>query len=335
MKTSSRCGLTLVELLAVIAIIGLLLGLLLPAVQSARETARRTQCGNKIRQLTLAILRCQSATGAFPSGVKSVRANTSGGVARFSEPARQSEQWSVMILPYLDDQPRYLEFDVAAGFVGAFADTGSNKLFQFQPNSAFRCPSDPLAGSQEISSNYMAVGGGGVDARGTAADQVWARAGHPCCYDRVMFNNGLMFVNSRITPGHVRDGLSNVFLMAETRYQMSQGGAVSYSQIQPGYESHYSSWATALRSGNLSGDCCTSATTLVHAVDGINSSRLDPTREWTYDVQTRTFGSHHLGGCFAALADGSTHFLNEQMDINVYRRLSIRDDDLPLGGFSP
>lgn len=333
---SQRRGFTLVEILATVAIVGLLVALLLPAVQGAREASRRTQCANNMRQLGIAILHSERSNSAFPAGIKSVRQDTTGRVARFSEPANQREPWSVMILPFLDDLPRFARFDIQSGFAGSFREAVSNKVAQFEPNAAFRCPSYPYASSQASNSNYMAVGGGGVDARGTPADQVWARSGAPECYDRVMFNNGLVFANSRISSGHVRDGLSNVYLVAETKYQMSPEGALAYSQIShPVYAQEYFSWATSLRAGNSQNDCCTSTSMILHAVDGINSSQLDPTKEWTVDVQTRVFGSHHAGGCFVAMADGSTHFLFEQIDINVYRRLANRSDGLPLGGFSP
>lgn len=336
--TCRRRGFTLVELLAVIAIIGLLLGLLLPAVQAARESARRTTCANKIRQLALALIHFQESHGAFPAGLKSPRhpAASVGQRATFGSFGNLTEPWSVMILPQMGDLPQFSGFNPQAGFAGTFGDSSAaNWIRQFQPNSAFQCPSDPHSTPQAANTNYMAVGGGGVDALGSPSDQVWARSGHPCCTARVMFNNGLIFINSQIRPGHVRDGLSNVYLLAETKYQMLGAGAVAHAEIQPGYKRQYYSWATSARAGNTSGDCCTSTTTITHAVDGINSSRLNPTREWTIDIQTRLFGSNHLGGCMAAMAGGSTHFLDDQMDINVYRRLSIRNDGLPVGGFEP
>jgi prepilin-type N-terminal cleavage/methylation domain-containing protein len=338
--TPSRRGLTLVELLAVIAIIGLLVAFLMPALQSARESSRRTTCSNKIRQIALAAIQFQETQGAFPAGLKSPcrpPTSTPGQIASFDSFSALTEPWSVMILPQMGDMPRFSGFNPQAGFAGTFSDSGANRTSQFQPNSAFHCPSDPNSVPQSANTNYMAVGGGGVDARGTSADQVWARANNACCYSRVMFNNGLIFVNSQIRPGHVRDGFTNVFLIAETKYQMLQAGAVAYAQWynDASYATEYPSWATSLRASNVHGDCCVSVTTVMHAVDGINSSRVDPTREWTLNDQTRLFGSNHLGGCMVAMAAGSTHFLDEQMDINVYRQLAIRNDGLPSGGFSP
>ena len=76
-------------------------------------------------------------------------------------------------------------------------------------------------------------------------------------------------------------------------------------------------------------------TTTSAAVDGINTSDYDPSRDIDTWTLTRTFGSHHPEGCHVALVDGSVHFLSEVMDINVFRDLGARDDRAPLGGFNP
>lgn len=283
------------------------------------------------------MIRYQESQKLFPTGLNSPRFPPAapGQVARFSGPAALTEPWSVMILPHLDDLPRFAGFDPQAGFVGVFGESAANKTRQFEPNPAFQCPSYRYSTPQSPNTNSMAIGGGGVDAAGSPSNQVWARSGAACCGARVMFNNGLVFINSRVTPAHVRDGLLNVFLVAETKYQMLGAGAVAHARIQPGYQHQYLSWATSVRAGNANNDCCTATTTITHAVDGINSSRRDPSREWTIDDQTRLFGSNHVGGCMVGMAGGSIHFLDEQMDINVYRSLAIRNDGLPVGGFAP
>ena len=118
-----RLGFTLVELLVVIAIIGVLVALLLPAVQAARESARRTQCVNNLKQIGLACQNFESSTGAFPSA--------GGSVAEFQDAASQAgplygyeyASWMFQVLPYIEQQGLYDLRNVTGGG-NAFTDTG-------------------------------------------------------------------------------------------------------------------------------------------------------------------------------------------------------------------
>lgn len=336
MGRNRTIGFSLVEVLVVIAIIGVLVALLLPAVQAAREAARRMHCSNNLKQISLAILNYENAYKTFPAGLYSQRAITSGGVARFSDALGQSAPWSVVILPFFDDASLFAQFIKNGGYVGVFSETSSNRDLQFRPNLAFHCPTDSNSTPQTANSNYMAVGGGGIDSLGNPSDEVWVRADPAnCCPQRVMFNNGMIYVNSKIKSRHVTDGTSNVYLVAETKYQPIEEGTKVFNAQFPGYSGEFYSWAGGLRAGNASGDCCTSTTTITHAVDGINSSAYDPRLTFTPDPVTRMCGSNHAGGCQVAMVDGSVHFLSEDMDINVYRDLAARADGLPLAGDYP
>tara|TARA_B100000809_G_scaffold259273_1_gene303976 strand:- start:668 stop:1771 length:1104 start_codon:yes stop_codon:yes gene_type:complete len=325
-------GFTLVELLVVIVIIAILMALLLPAVQTAREAARRVKCANRLKQLALAVHNYHTSHEKFPIGVGSKREDTSGAICRFSAAADSTAPWSVLILPYMEQESRYRALNDNQGFHGTYGDTVKHAE-QFRPNPNFQCPSDPNSTIDASNSNYLAVGGGGIDALGSEYDEVWCRSGHPCCYKRVMFNNGIFFVNSDIRVGLVRDGTSNVYMLAESRYQPMPGGAATYSQ--PGYKDDHFTWSGGLRAGNSYNDCCTLTTTITHAVDSINSSDYDPTGELLFEPVTRTFGSFHWGGCHVAMADSSVHFLSDSMDINVHRDLGARDDGYPLSGYHP
>jgi prepilin-type N-terminal cleavage/methylation domain-containing protein len=115
-------GLTLVELLAVIAIVGVLVGLLLPAVQAAREAARRVQCGNNLRQLTLAVLRHEDTTATFPP-------STTGPPGKWS--------YLAVILPYLEQANLQRPVD----FSKAWFDAPNLEFLQDHPLVVAKCPS--------------------------------------------------------------------------------------------------------------------------------------------------------------------------------------------------
>lgn len=146
-----------------------------------------------------------------------------------------------------------------------------------------------------------------------------------------MFSNGIFFVNSAVHFSDIRDGASNTMLLGETRYQQRPNGALALNN--PGYVNDYPAWASALRAGTLSGHCCTSTTMVANAVDGINSLDFDGNKQFDPAPVTRALSSFHPGGCIVALADGSVHFLFEEMDINVYRDLAARADGGPVSGF--
>ena len=308
-------GFTLIELLVVIAIIGILIALLLPAVQAAREAARRLQCSNNLKQIGLALHNYHSAHKVFPPGgiTKLTACLLVGNSAKDG-----GAPWTVFILPFLEAQNRYDQYN----FKGSFADlywtpTADNFKVQFQPNSAFQCPSDTNSASDVCNSNYFGCQGGGVQG--------------PLCQattpGRVFFNNGVFFNNSAVKIGHVSDGTSNVFMVGETRY----------CPIKPGYpDGAYASWDSSLRV--YPSDPSPAPQGLGAAWEGINSAAWNtwnPARRFTGDVASSTFGSGHSGGANFAMADGSVHFVAETIDLTVYRGLGARDDGLPAGGWNP
>jgi prepilin-type N-terminal cleavage/methylation domain-containing protein len=313
-----RRGFTLVELLVVIAIIALLMGLLLPAVQGVRESARRSTCMNNIRQLSLACQQHVTQTGAFPPG----------GVVRLATNLTDEQRcqlvatsataggppWTVHILPFLEGQARYDSYDMNGSFARAFGETGAvNRPRQFTFNSSFVCPSDPnTASGPHGGTNYFACQGGGPSSAAPCAP-----SGRP------IFHNGIFHANSAITPGHVRDGLSNVVLIGETRY----APLIRRDPDPPGV-----GWDSSLRwwqnnsFGMPIGLCATS--------NGINSEPADAATLWYTSHMVGTFGSRHPGGAAFTMADGSTHFLSESIDLDLYRRLGQRNSNTAKGGLN-
>ena len=155
---NERRGFTLIELLVVIAIIAVLIALLLPAVQSAREAARRIQCTNNMKQLALAVHNYITATGAVPPGI--VNTTAYGGQ---SPPGSLSTwtAWSAqaLLLPYVEQGPLYnaANFSWTCCYVGTQADRTNRTVYNTRIAS-FLCPSDGLAGQQNINSYHGSIG---------------------------------------------------------------------------------------------------------------------------------------------------------------------------------
>lgn len=196
-QSKRHIGFTLVELLVVIAIIGVLVALLLPAVQAAREAARRSSCINNLSQIALAVHNYEFAVEHLPAGV----INPEGPIR--SEPDGQHVSWLVQILPYVEMRNVYDAFDMEAG---AYAP--GNATVRAVPVSLFTCPSFP---GGEMSQDKM------------AAMSTYAGCHHDVEAPIDADNNGLLFLNSSIRYLDIKDGSSQTLLIGETRDEDSLG----------------------------------------------------------------------------------------------------------------
>lgn len=212
-------GFTLIELLVVIAIIAVLIALLLPAVQQAREAARRTQCKNNLMQIGLALHNYEMAYEVLPPGT----VNPTGPIE--NKEVGYHVSWIVQLLPYLDQQNTYQHFDFSVGVY----DEKNTKVVQTEV-AVFRCPSSPLGGG---------VSGGGVN---------YAACHHDSEAPIDVGNNGVMFLNSSIHYHDIKDGATNTLFVGEqpgslapmgwasgTRATLrNAGGAINSEQARPG-----------------------------------------------------------------------------------------------------
>jgi prepilin-type N-terminal cleavage/methylation domain-containing protein len=214
-----RHGFTLVELLVVIAISGVLVGLLLPAVQAARESARRGQCGNSLRQIGIALHNYLDGRRHFPSGYLADTASPSRDADTFDAPPGTG--WGLAIAPFLEEAASTVAYDSAAG-VAAVA----NQPIVSRRLATFLCPSStgPRDAFAVLDGSGVAHGSGAVLGR---SDYV-ANAGHEDPWDgspRVDWRgiaNGPLYRNSRLRSSEVTDGLSKTVFVGEHSQALSQ-----------------------------------------------------------------------------------------------------------------
>ena len=196
----SRRGFTLIELLVVIAIIAVLIALLLPAVQQAREAARRTQCRNNLHQLALAMHNYHDTHACFPFG-----AIVAGNAVHTA---------FLMILPFIDEAALYNAYNFSVeSHLAPQSTVGRSKLAQYL------CPSDPDDGPISTSSWWA---GFSVNAYGVCMGSG--------TNNNSTTHNGILFTNSRIRVRDIRDGTSQTFLIGHVK----QGGGPGSSALRAG-----------------------------------------------------------------------------------------------------
>jgi prepilin-type N-terminal cleavage/methylation domain-containing protein/prepilin-type processing-associated H-X9-DG protein len=217
----NRAAFTLVELLVVIAIIGTLIGLLLPAVQSAREAARRTSCTNNLRQFGLAIFNFECARGCFPQ-TDARTSNTAG--------------WSLhaRLLPYAEESAISGQFDFkATPFTGSYNSQTPAPQFAAlfaKPVPMLLCPSDPAPtvntcnGSPYGGNNYMVSFGSGTVSGGNTY------------WEFSKPTDGIVYENSKVKIAKITDGTSKTVIASEAVRSIADGGSsdtVTLASVPP------------------------------------------------------------------------------------------------------
>ena len=290
-----RPGFTLVELLVVIAIIGILIALLLPAVQAAREAARRMQCTNNLKQIGLSMHNYHDTFKCFPPGVICFEQNA-GNVRTWD-----SWGWSAFLLPYVEQKPLYDQLNLSDWGHRLNVWTGNNPPGDVNllttPIDAYICPSaksDPVNVDRDMNnvptpgtSNY--VGCAGVVLQGNKYE-----------------NTGVLFQewDTAVRFRDITDGTSNTFAVGERSARCR--AAIWVGSDNP----------RNFNNGNNLGDCL-----------GLASIKLNtPIQDGTANATCRNgFASEHPDGANFLLCDGSSRFVSDLIEFNQDQVADISD----------
>ena len=329
LRSHRRKGFTLIELLVVIAIIAILIALLLPAVQQAREAARRTQCKNNLKQIGLALHNYHDVYGTLPPGRTR---NTYSGIT--SAWYTGNIAWLPRILAQIDQAPlmNTIDWNLGQGTSGTDGHGGVNDTnptgARRQIIPAFRCPSDPGTGGVPWTTPS------GQKVTGQAPNAGYASGNYVGSVGRTTRLNanppGIFGQNTRTKFRDITDGTSNVLAVSEVvigfyRVSGNDGGNNTActgtskdtdNRRQAGYSWFYAYFPQAAFFNTFVGpnskefDC------------GQNSDRVDQAAR-----------SMHVGGVQAVLCDGAVRFISENVDLTTWNNLGNKADGNTIGEF--
>ncbi|MBV8381739.1 MAG: DUF1559 domain-containing protein [Planctomycetaceae bacterium] len=327
-------GFTLIELLVVIAIIGVLVSLLLPAVQAAREAARRSQCTNNLKQIGLAIANYESAVGCIVSGYISSPVP----LARFGVPGYNPDPqtddngpgwgWLALLLPYVEQAPLYnaINFNLPTWV----PDNSTAVLTQL---NVYLCPSanNPTPTCRMVDANLNLL---------PVANQYFARANYQYNMgwndtsitpadtnydDPVKGCNGPIYRNSHVTYAAVTDGLSNTVVAGEKTPYLADATWVG---IIPGYRHFaYNAFASAGTGGAGINYDYPGAILAAHSGPSLYESPevIHPPNS-PLGHTDEMYSLHPPGGCNVLLGDGSVRFIKQSINLLTWQALSSRSN---------
>ncbi len=346
-RTAGARGFTLVELLVVIAIIGILVALLLPAVQAAREAARRMSCQNNLKNAALACLNYENAKRELPPGaVNHLKSGDNG----FS--------WQVLILPYVEE-----------GSISAEVEAAVKQRLQTNPNdpidgyeiagqygngiTIFLCPTDTEIKdkfNQGLSSSSYAGVMGSYASRngvtGTCLTKIWPGGSRDYCAGNrgslagVVNFDGLLTEDLPIKISTATDGMSKTLMLGERWYQLRAwtvgvywtSPPPSYSPItkKPPVGPCGVAYVSACK--NLDDRYPINASLNAvgyYVIHDNNTDRppMPPGGQKTMAFNDLLWGSFHSGGANFAYGDGSVHFLNDNIDVDTFLALGSRNGE--------
>ena len=305
-RQRAQRGFTLVELLVVIAIIGVLVALLLPAVQAAREAARRSSCSNNLKQIGIALHNYHDTHLTFPFGW-----NTSMGNA-----------WTSLILPQMEQGPlhatiRFMPNPDCNNSTWA-VDNSPEEIACCTLISTLRCPSaaiPPQVSNQGIPRRIPATYRGVASSTATSDDPSTATNGRHLERNDL---EGIFFRNVGVRMAEITDGTSNTFMVGECYWDtFSQNG----NQMDFWY----------IASPQITPTCSTEYSEHVGSTGVPYNARKDPTT--TGYVKELSFASFHPGGAMFCFGDGSVRFVPYTINYPIYQGLGSRDKGEVVSNF--
>ena len=308
-------GFTLIELLVVIAIIAILIALLLPAVQQAREAARRTQCKNNMKQLGLAFHNYHDVFLTFTNGSHPTPSYLGGGYHM---------GWAVKLFPYLEQANRFSRMqsfspnptsELGPWRLATAPHNGADPVWG--PIPGLSCPSSPLG---DRSPDIIVAAAphnrdhGALHYRGCSGRvEDLANPTDPVTHQWA--NSGIIFPHSNVRIGDVTDGTSNTILLGESSSSQGWSSAmkVGWGGIQPWTWGMY--WYVDNRRLTVDSK---------HIQFPINF-------KGSFGNNATPYTSTHAGGAQFTLADGSVRFISENVDLNMLKALGTRDKGEIIG----
>ncbi len=322
----SKRGFTLIELLVVIAIIAILIALLLPAVQQAREAARRSTCKNNMKQIGLALHNYHDVYNTFPVGAL---------------PGNRPN-WRFGLLPSIDQAPLYNQMNIS-GHWASGCNSSSTYGQQYSNTNltlvslkvpVFQCPSSPLDPNNSSGSmcnydqlqchDYVGISGATPDpASSTTVCSTGASYGVYC-------NNGLLVPARNFRFRDITDGSSNTIIVAE------QSGSVGGNDWRTNYHGGWRGWSSSgdvvTRTGAHHVSGVTTVAFSIYAKSGQSGGSAVPRSNSAYSGNT-ILNSYHTGGIHILLGDGAVKFISENLDFLTLRQLCTRNDGQVVGEF--
>ncbi|KAA0136972.1 DUF1559 domain-containing protein [Gimesia chilikensis] len=324
-RVTRKSGFTLIELLVVIAIIAILIALLLPAVQQAREAARRSQCKNNLKQMGLALHNYHDVYLKFPIGSRA--------------PNDGPHNWRFALLPYMDQANIYelaknsptSDVDFWEGGGGSY--NGDTLLFKDKViTSIYMCPSssdpaisyangEPQQGSQ--SHQYVGIMGAYPDPAART------NVSYETQYNSFATNTGCLLINECKGMRDVTDGSSNTIIIAEQSRISASNPVLKRSDYTSGwagtsYAGTVSQWIASGAGQHRFG---TGVTSVFHSPNP-KSTGAEANAQWDWNTPLT---SYHTGGVHVLLCDGATRFLSDNADLLLIQKLCVRDDGQTIG----
>ena len=290
-------GFTLIELLVVIAIIAVLIALLLPAVQQAREAARRTQCKNNLKQLGLALHNYEATHMVLPSFYSFGSANSGS----FSVQAQ--------LLPFMDQASLHglIDFGLKPQ-IGCCPGDVNPPLVPIAKKvmGLFRCPSDPGPNTVDVKSGTTGGATGATFQYATCNYHVNAGTAVGKLYDTRLPTDGIAWTNSSVRFGDIGDGMSNTAAFSESLIGLppqTVPAPTTDRDRRRSYINHYHNPNSNVPDMGTCGN-------------GVFGAR-----------------SEHVGGVHVLLCDGSVRFVSENMDLSTWRAVGSRNNGDRVGEF--